>query len=116
MQLMPYCVLVEDEFRTRPPHGIIAYSDRHELVPYTPLQREAVLNIVSEIAEAEGCARVLDTLAELGVGLCNIDQPLFHRSVKPAAHSISGIGYVRLHGRNYKEWFSLKADVRACFA
>ena len=57
--------------------------------------------------------QVLDTLAELGVGLCNIDQPLFHRSVKPAAHSTSGIGYVRLHGRNYKEWFSPKADVRA---
>jgi hypothetical protein len=29
--------------------------------------------------------RVLDTLAELGVGLCNIDQPLFHRSVRPAS-------------------------------
>ena len=57
--------------------------------------------------------QVLDTLAELAVGLCNIDQPLFHRSVKPAAHSTSGIGYVRLHGRNYKEWFSPKADVRA---
>ncbi len=46
--------------------------------------------------------QVLDTLAELGVGLCNIDQPLFHRSVKPTAHSTSGIGYVRLHGRSYK--------------
>jgi uncharacterized protein YecE (DUF72 family) len=56
--------------------------------------------------------QVLDTLAELGVGLCNIDQPLFHRSVKPSAHATSGIGYVRLHGRNYKEWFSPTADVR----
>jgi hypothetical protein len=27
---------------------------------------------------------VLDELAELGIGLCNIDQPLFRRSVKPA--------------------------------
>lgn len=57
--------------------------------------------------------QVLDTLAELGVGLCKIDQPLFHRSVKPTAHSTSGTRYVRLHGRNYKEWFSPKADVRA---
>ena len=57
--------------------------------------------------------QVLDNLAELGVGLCNIDQPLFLRSVKPEAYSTSGIGYVRLHGRNYKEWFSPKADVRA---
>ena len=50
--------------------------------------------------------------AELGVGICNIDQPLFHRSVKPAAHVTSKIGYVRLHGRNYKQWFSAKANVR----
>ena len=46
------------------------------------------------------------------MGLCNIDQPQFHRSVKPSAHSTSDIGYVRLHGRNYKQWFSAKADVR----
>jgi uncharacterized protein YecE (DUF72 family) len=55
---------------------------------------------------------VLEMLAELGVGLCNIDQPQFRRSVKPAAHSTSPIGYVRLHGRNYQHWFSAKADVR----
>lgn len=55
---------------------------------------------------------ILDTLAELGVGFCNIDQPLFHRSVRPSAHVTSGIGYVRLHGRNYTQWFSKEADVR----
>ena len=54
----------------------------------------------------------LDLLGELGISICNIDQPLFHRSVKPAAHVTSTIGYVRLHGRNYKNWFSTKADVR----
>jgi uncharacterized protein YecE (DUF72 family) len=55
---------------------------------------------------------ILDLLSELGVGICNIDQPLFHRSVTPGAHVTSGIGYVRLHGRNYRNWFSAKADVR----
>jgi uncharacterized protein YecE (DUF72 family) len=55
---------------------------------------------------------VLDHFAELGVGICNIDQPLFHRSVKPAALSTSRVGYVRLHGRNYRQWFSKTADVR----
>lgn len=54
----------------------------------------------------------LDALADLGVGLCNIDQPQFHDSVKPSAHSTSATGYVRLHGRNYQQWFSAKADVR----
>jgi uncharacterized protein YecE (DUF72 family) len=55
---------------------------------------------------------MLELLAEVGIGVCNIDQPLFHRSVKPAAHVTSSTGYVRLHGRNYKNWFSAKADVR----
>jgi CRISPR/Cas system-associated exonuclease Cas4 (RecB family) len=56
MQLMTYCVLVEDKLRTRPPHGIIAYADRYDMVPYTPQQRETVLNLVNEIAGAEACA------------------------------------------------------------
>lgn len=55
---------------------------------------------------------ILDLLSEIGVGICNIDQPLFHRSIKPAAHVTAQVGYVRLHGRNYKNWFSKDADVR----
>lgn len=55
---------------------------------------------------------VLDVLAELDIGLANIDQPLFKRSIKPGAEVTGSIGYVRLHGRNYKSWFSAKADVR----
>jgi uncharacterized protein YecE (DUF72 family) len=55
---------------------------------------------------------ILDTFAELGLGLCNIDQPLFHRSVKPAAFTTAHVGYVRLHGRNYQKWFSQSANVR----
>jgi uncharacterized protein YecE (DUF72 family) len=55
---------------------------------------------------------ILDMLAELGIALCNIDQPLFKGSVKPAAEATSSIGYVRLHGRNYKTWFAEKPGVR----
>jgi uncharacterized protein YecE (DUF72 family) len=47
---------------------------------------------------------ILDLFSDLGIGICNIDQPLFHRSVKPAAYVTSTIGYVRLHGRNYRQW------------
>ncbi len=49
---------------------------------------------------------VLDILEQMDVGLCNIDQPLFKRSIKPAAITTSTIGYVRLHGRNYQSWFT----------
>jgi uncharacterized protein YecE (DUF72 family) len=55
---------------------------------------------------------VLDAFADLGIGLCNIDQPLFHRSVKPSALATARVGYVRLHGRNYRNWFSPHANVR----
>ncbi len=48
---------------------------------------------------------VLDLLEQLDLGLCNIDQPLFRRSVAPSAITTSPIGYVRLHGRNYDSWW-----------
>jgi uncharacterized protein YecE (DUF72 family) len=48
----------------------------------------------------------LDMLEQLDLGLCNIDQPLFKKSIKPSAVATSSIGYVRLHGRNYQSWFT----------
>ncbi len=48
---------------------------------------------------------VLDLLEELAVGLCNIDQPLFRKSIAPSALTTSPLGYVRLHGRNYDSWW-----------
>ena len=44
-------------------------------------------------------------LAERGIGFVNIDQPLFKRSIKPSARATSAVGYIRLHGRNYDDWF-----------
>ena len=49
-----------------------------------------------------------ETLAEFmrqNVGFCNIDQPLLGRSLAPTEHVTSPVGYVRLHGRNYEQWF-----------
>lgn len=43
--------------------------------------------------------------AEKGVAFCNIDQPLLGRAIKPSEHVTSNIGYVRLHGRRYDQWF-----------
>ena len=61
--------------------------------------------------ESWNSPRVLQTLEDLGVGLCDIDQPLFHNSIKPSAEVTSHIGYVRLHGRNYQNWFREEANV-----
>jgi len=52
---------------------------------------------------------IYQSLERREVGFCNIDQPLFARSIKPSARATSRAGYVRLHGRNYGNWFSEKA-------
>jgi uncharacterized protein YecE (DUF72 family) len=44
-------------------------------------------------------------LADRGLGFVNIDQPMFRNSIKPSARATSAVGYVRVHGRNYKDWF-----------
>jgi uncharacterized protein YecE (DUF72 family) len=49
-----------------------------------------------------------ETIAEFmrqNVGFCNIDQPQLGRSLAPTEYVTSSIGYVRLHGRNYEQWF-----------
>lgn len=43
--------------------------------------------------------------AERNVSFCNIDQPQLGRSLEPTSHVTSSIGYIRLHGRNYEQWF-----------
>ena len=48
---------------------------------------------------------ILRSFTENGVSFCNIDQPLLGRAIKPTAHATAPIGYVRLHGRNYDQWF-----------
>ncbi len=40
------------------------------------------------------------------VAWVNVDQPLFHDSVKPADTVTGPLAYVRLHGRNYEKWFT----------
>jgi uncharacterized protein YecE (DUF72 family) len=94
------------------------WSFKNEPEPRAPLGTSEALSGIS--VGRRSPPRELDnggdsgyTFAALGLGLCNIDVPLFHRSVKPAAHTTSSIGYVRLHGRNYQNWFSPKSDVRA---
>jgi uncharacterized protein YecE (DUF72 family) len=44
-------------------------------------------------------------LRERGVAFCNVDQPLIGSSIRPGARVTSRLGYFRLHGRNYANWF-----------
>jgi uncharacterized protein YecE (DUF72 family) len=47
-----------------------------------------------------------DLLSSCGFALCNLDQPVIGDSLAPAARAtVSALGYIRLHGRNYRDWF-----------
>jgi uncharacterized protein YecE (DUF72 family) len=50
----------------------------------------------------------LTEFGSLGVGFVNVDQPLLGKAMHGTAHVTSPIGYVRLHGRNYQQWFAAK--------
>jgi uncharacterized protein YecE (DUF72 family) len=43
--------------------------------------------------------------AKKAVSFCNIDQPVLGNAVTPSEHVTARVGYVRLHGRNYEQWF-----------
>src|SRR5712692_141671 len=47
----------------------------------------------------------INDFMQKNVAFCNIDQPLIGRSLVPTEHVTSPVGYVRLHGRNYDQWF-----------
>ena len=48
---------------------------------------------------------VYDGLRKRNVAFCNIDQPIFDRSIAPTEIVTADIAYVRLHGRNREAWF-----------
>lgn len=87
----------------------------------TPANREWLGDLTAALADLPLVVEVrhdswlvpgfFDSLAERGVGFVNIDQPLFARSVKPSAAATARVGYVRVHGRNTRDWFRADAGV-----
>jgi uncharacterized protein YecE (DUF72 family) len=68
------------------------------------------LPVVVEVRHASwDRPEVLAELAEAGAGIVNVDQPLFHASIRPGARVTSPVAYVRVHGRNYRDWFRKNA-------
>ena len=85
----------------------------------TPENREWLTDVVDAFGELPLAVEVrhegwndpefYEWLSESGVGFVNIDQPLFKKSLKPSARSTGHVGYVRVHGRNYSDWFRKNA-------
>lgn len=71
------------------------------------LDRFADYPLVVEVRHASWSQpEFYELLRERAVGICNIDQPVIGRSIKPDNRVTSATGYFRLHGRRYDTWFS----------
>src|SRR5271166_5640098 len=118
----------EDEARTREGLDAIAGEGRLGalLIQFpvsfknTSLNREYLERLLRQFIEYPRVVQVrhsswndaetLAAFAQKNVGFCNIDQPLLGRSLAPTEHVTAGVGYVRLHGRNYEHWFESGSD------
>ena len=58
IQLMAYCLLVEETTGLPPPYGILVYANQHWRLPYTPEARQAVLARLAEMRAAWTAANV----------------------------------------------------------
>jgi len=52
LQLSAYCLLVEDHYKTRPPHGLIRYADGIVRIPFNPDLQRQVLSAAEAIRRA----------------------------------------------------------------
>ncbi|HUA15247.1 MAG TPA: DUF72 domain-containing protein [Verrucomicrobiae bacterium] len=113
----------EDEARTREGLDALAAEGRLGalLIQFpvsfknTSLNREYLERLLRQFIEYPRVVEVRDsswnneeTLAaftQKNVAFCNIDQPVLGKSLEPTEHVTAPIAYVRLHGRNYSEWF-----------
>jgi uncharacterized protein YecE (DUF72 family) len=66
----------------------------------------AGLPLAVEVRHASwGRPEFYEFLRGLGLAFVNLDQPVIGESLGPSAEVTAGFSYVRLHGRNYRNWF-----------
>ena len=113
----------EDEIKTR--EGLDAVASEGKLgalliqfpisFKNTSLNREYLERLLRQFIEYPRVVEVRDSswnnpetlanFARQNVAFCNIDQPVMGKSLAPTDHVTAPIAYVRLHGRNYDQWF-----------
>jgi CRISPR-associated exonuclease Cas4 len=49
MQLAAYCLLIEETYAQRPPHGLIRYDDATLQIDYTPALRSRLLALLDDL-------------------------------------------------------------------
>jgi CRISPR-associated exonuclease Cas4 len=58
MQLMAYCLLVEESTGQPPSHGLLRYRERTFRIPYDPRGRQALLDTLRDMRQARTAADV----------------------------------------------------------
>ena len=58
------------------------------------------------------CQDTFDLLKALNIGYVSVDEPQLEKMIEPIAVSTNGIGYVRFHGRNAKDWYGSSGSDR----
>lgn len=58
MQLMTYCVLVEENYGSRPPYGIIRYTTQDFQIDFTPEREQAFANLLLQIRQKRNLTTV----------------------------------------------------------
>lgn len=53
LQLVAYCLLVEEQIGQRVPHGIIQYADKQFAIDYTPALKAELLRVMGEMRDAQ---------------------------------------------------------------
>jgi CRISPR-associated exonuclease Cas4 len=56
LQLMTYCVLLEDVLGSHVPHGILQYADERRKIPYSLAEKRKVLALTDEIRASRRAA------------------------------------------------------------
>lgn len=50
IQLIAYCLILEDYFEVAPTYGLLRYADREFIIEYTPALRKKVIRLLTEMA------------------------------------------------------------------
>jgi CRISPR-associated exonuclease Cas4 len=53
LQLMAYCVLVEENYGVRPEYGIVRYTEQQFVVEFTPEREQELLAVLWEMQQAQ---------------------------------------------------------------
>jgi len=58
VQVIAYCLLIEDIYRVTPTHGIIRYPERSFEIPFNDYERQRLIKVIAEMRERLGIETV----------------------------------------------------------